>query len=41
MEDLEIEDSLPEDDDDLSFTEDYLKEGVKSAFEEVNKYFTD
>ena len=39
MEELEVGDQLSEND--LSFTEDSLKEGVRRELEKVNKYFTD
>lgn len=39
MEEFEVEDQVPEND--LSFTEDSLRKGVKRAIKEVNKYFTD
>ena len=39
MEELEVGDQLSEND--FSFTEDSLKEGVRRALEEVNKYFAD
>lgn len=39
MEDFETKDQVPEND--LSFKEDLIREEVKIALEEVNKYFTD
>jgi hypothetical protein len=39
MEELEVGDQLSEND--LSFTEDSLKEGVRRELEKVNQYFTD
>ena len=39
MEELEVGDQLSEND--LSFTEDSLKEGVRRGLEEVNRYFAD
>jgi len=39
MEELEVGDQLSEND--LSFTENSLKEGVRRVLEEVNRYFAD